>query len=76
MPATASFQTILRELDELLLAESVQRALAQNKTGRGIPAEQVKELQEGWIRESKQYLKSESTRICLMIVDTNLHVLV
>ena len=53
MPATASFQTILRELDELLLAESVQRALAQNKTGRGIPAEQVKELQEGWIRESK-----------------------
>jgi len=54
MPKNASFQTILRELDELLLAESIQRSLIQNKQGKGIPAEEVPKLLKKWIREAKQ----------------------
>lgn len=54
MPANASFQTILRELDELLLGESVERALKQNRAGRGMPAEEVSKLLNKWIREVKQ----------------------
>ena len=54
MRANASFQEILRELDELLLAESIQRGLNQIKQGKGIPAEEVPKLLKGWIREAKR----------------------
>ena len=54
MRANASFQEILRELDELLLAESIQRGLNQIKRGKGIPAEEVPKLLKGWIREAKR----------------------
>ena len=54
MPAQASFQKILRELDELLLAESIKRALAESKRGRGVPAEEMPKLLKGWIRDAKQ----------------------
>ncbi|HEX3855823.1 MAG TPA: hypothetical protein VHY30_00830 [Verrucomicrobiae bacterium] len=54
MRANASFQEILRELDELLLAESIQRSLNQIKRGKGIPAGEVPKLIDGWIRDAKQ----------------------
>jgi len=54
MPANASFQKIILDLDELLLAESIQRGLNQNKRGKGIPAEEVPKLIEGWIRDAKK----------------------
>lgn len=54
MPANASFQKILRELDEVLLAESIQRSLNQDKQGKGIPAEKIPKLLKGWIREARQ----------------------
>ena len=54
MPANASFQKILRELDELLLAESIKRALAESKRGKGIPAEEVPKLLKVWIRDAKR----------------------
>ena len=54
MPANASLQTILRELHEHLLAESVKRALARSEHGdKGVPAEEVRKLLEGWIRDAK-----------------------
>jgi len=52
LPANASFQKILCELDELLLAESIQRSL--NQRGRGVPAEEMPKLLEGWIRDAKK----------------------
>ena len=42
MPANASFQKILLDLDELLLIESIQRALKQDRRGKEIPAEEVR----------------------------------
>jgi hypothetical protein len=54
MPTNASFQKILLDLDELLLIESIQRALKQNRRGKEIPAEEVPKLLKGWIREAKQ----------------------
>ena len=54
MPANASFQEILRELDELLLVESIQRGLNQLERGKGIPTEEVPKLMEGWIRDAKK----------------------
>ncbi len=51
MPAKASFQKILRDLDELLLAESIQRSL--NRHGKGVPAEDMPKLLKSWIREVK-----------------------
>ena len=54
MPANTSFQKILCKLDEVLLAESIQRSLNQVKQGKGIPAEKVTRLLKGWIREAKQ----------------------
>lgn len=59
MPANASFQTILRELDELLLAESVKRALVRSDRGdKGFPAERVKKLLKGWIRDAKPKVRA------------------
>jgi hypothetical protein len=54
MAANASFQKILLDLDELLLIESVQHALKQNRRGKGIPAEEMPKLLKKWIREAKQ----------------------
>jgi hypothetical protein len=54
MPANASFQTILRELDELLLTESIERSLKQNKQGKGVPAEEVPKLLEKWMRVARR----------------------
>jgi hypothetical protein len=51
MPANASFQKILHDLDELLLAESIQRSL--NRNGKGIPAEEMPKLLKSWIRDVK-----------------------
>jgi hypothetical protein len=53
MPANASFQKIILDLDELLLAESIKRTLA-NPQRKGIPAEEVPKLLKGWIREAKR----------------------
>jgi hypothetical protein len=61
MPAKASFQTFLRELDELLLAESVKRALVRSERGdKGVPAEEVRKLLKGWIRDAKQKTRSHA----------------
>ena len=49
MPAVASFQEILFELDELCLVESIRRRM--NKKTKGVPAEEVPKLIENWIRE-------------------------
>ncbi len=51
MPANASFQKIILDLDELLLTESIKQTLA-NPRGKGVPAEQVPKLIEGWIRDA------------------------
>jgi hypothetical protein len=52
MPATASYQEILRKLDELLLAESIRRSLRH--VGKGVPAAAVLKLVEGWVRDVKR----------------------
>jgi len=54
MPADASFQKLLRELDELLLTESIRRSLNQIKQGKGVPVEEVPKLIEGWIQDAKK----------------------
>jgi hypothetical protein len=59
MPANASFQKILRDLDEFLLTESIQRSLNQIKQGEGIPAEEMPKLLKSWIRDAKH-----KKRIC------------
>jgi hypothetical protein len=53
MPANASFQKIILDLDELLLAESIKRVLAKPR-GKGVPIEEVPKLIEGWVRDAKR----------------------
>jgi hypothetical protein len=53
MPANASFQKIILDLDELLLAESIKRTLA-NPRGKGVPAEKMPKLLKSWIRDAKR----------------------
>ena len=57
MPANASFQKILHDLDEVLLSESIQRSLNLIKQGQGIPAEEVPKLIEGWTRDARRNKK-------------------
>ncbi|MCU0784015.1 MAG: hypothetical protein MUF81_08205 [Verrucomicrobia bacterium] len=59
MSANASFQKILRELDEVLLVESVKRALANSERGaRGVPAGEVRKRIKKWIRDAKPKSRS------------------
>ena len=53
MPANASFQKIILDLDELLLAESIKQTLA-NPRGKGVPAEKIPKLLKSWIRDAKR----------------------
>jgi hypothetical protein len=59
MPANASFQQVLRELDAVLLAESVKRSLANGKRGaNGIPAKEVHKRIKEWVRQAKSNSRS------------------
>ena len=53
MPANASFQKIILDLDELLLAESIKLSLAKPQ-GKGVPVEEMPKLIDSWIRGAKQ----------------------
>jgi hypothetical protein len=52
MPVTASFEKIMRKLDELWLTESINRSL--NQAGTGTPHEDMPKLLKGWLRELKK----------------------
>jgi hypothetical protein len=59
MPANASFEKIMRELDELWLAESINHSLSRVKPGTGTRHEDMPKMLDGWLRELK---KEKSTR--------------
>jgi hypothetical protein len=53
IPANTSFQKIILDLDELLLAETIKRTLLKPR-GKGVPAEEMPKLLQGWIRDAKK----------------------